>query len=117
MICEQTYVRLALAQGGHEDREDVEAIVKVFAELARADGLLKILIGRGDKAHIGFDGFRAAEPLELALLQNAQELNLRRAIEVAYLVKKERPAFGQLEAPFFSSVRACERALLVAEEF
>ena len=44
-------------------------------------------------------GCDAAEPLELPLLQDAQELHLRRGREVADLVEEERAAVGQLEAP------------------
>ena len=41
---------------------------------------------------------RAAQPLELALLQHAQELRLGHRREVADLVEEQRAAVGQLEA-------------------
>ena len=58
----------------------------------------------------------AAEPLELALLQHAQQLDLGREVQLADLVEKQRAALGQLEAPFLRRVRAGERAFLVAEQ-
>ena len=41
---------------------------------------------------------RAAHPLELALLDGAQELRLRRERQLADLVEEQRPAVGELEA-------------------
>ena len=69
-----------------------------------------------DEPHVRRDRLRAAEPLELALLQHAQQLDLRREVELADLVEKERAAFGQLEPPLLRRVGAGERALLVAEQ-
>src|SRR6202008_560845 len=51
-----------------------------------------------------------------ALLQDAQQLDLRAEVHVADLVEEEGSAFGHLEAPLLAGRRAGERALLVAEE-
>ena len=59
---------------------------------------------------------RAAEPLELVLLQHAQDLGLRVRAHVADLVEEQRAAVGLLEAADALLVGAGERALLVAEE-
>ena len=59
---------------------------------------------------------RAAEPLELAILQDAQELHLHRGGDVADFVEKQRAAFCELDAPGLALRGAGERALLVAEE-
>ena len=56
------------------------------------------------------------DALELALLQHAQELDLRGQVDVADLVEEQRAALGQLEAALLPLLRAGERALLVAEE-
>ena len=61
-------------------------------------------------------GLGAAEALELALLQHAQQLHLRAEVDVADLVEEERAALGHLEAPLLAGVGAGERALLVAEQ-
>ena len=61
-------------------------------------------------------GLGAAEPLELALLQHAQQLDLRRQVDVADLVEEQRAALGQLEAALLARLGAGERALLVAEQ-
>ena len=57
----------------------------------------------------------AADPLELVLLEHAQELRLRDRADVADFVEKERAAVGLLDAPR-RLVGAGECALLVAEE-
>src|SRR5438067_1733119 len=58
----------------------------------------------------------AAEALELALLQHAQQLDLRVRVDVADFVEEERPPFGKLEPSFLARFRAGEGASLVAEQ-
>ena len=57
-----------------------------------------------------------ADALELALLQDAQELDLHVHRDVAALVEEERAAVGELEAPGPPRHRAGEGALLVPEQ-
>ena len=47
-------------------------------------------------------GARAADALELALLEHAQELHLGHRRELADLVEEQRAAVGQLEAAFLA---------------
>ena len=65
---------------------------------------------------VDLDGFGAAEPLELALLQHAQQLDLRGQLHVADLVEEQRAALRELEPALLAILRAGERALLVAEQ-
>src|SRR5256886_13194337 len=58
----------------------------------------------------------AAEALELALLEHAQDLGLGHGREAGDLVEEERAPVGQLEAALLPPRRAGERALLVAEQ-
>ena len=62
------------------------------------------------------DRLGAAEPLELALLQHAQQLDLDVRVHVADLVEEQRAAVGPLEAPLLARRRAGERPFLVAEQ-
>src|SRR5205823_5083760 len=48
--------------------------------------------------HVHPDRLRAAEALELLLLQHAQQLGLQFSRDVADLVEEQRPLVGQLEA-------------------
>src|SRR6185369_5205311 len=59
---------------------------------------------------------RAAEPLELVLLQDAQDLGLRAAAHVPDFIEEQGAAVGLLEAADALLVRARERALLVSEQ-
>ena len=61
-------------------------------------------------------GCAAADALELALLEHAQQLGLGLEGHLADLVEEERAAVGQLEAADASVDGAGERALLVAEQ-
>ena len=65
---------------------------------------------------VDLDRLGAPQPLELALLQDAQQLHLRRQVDVADLVEEERAALGELEAALLPLLRAGERAPLVAEQ-
>ena len=87
----------ALAQRRQPQRHDVEAEVQIFAEQALLDQDTKILVGRGDDAHIGLDRRAAADGRVFALLQNAQQPRLRFHRHVADFVQEQRAAFGQLE--------------------
>ena len=67
-------------------------------------------------AHVHLDGLRAAQALELLLLQHAEQLGLQLRRDVADLVEEQRPPVGQLESADFLADGAGEGALLVAEQ-
>ena len=95
---EQRDVAGPVAQRRQRDREDVEPVVEILAELAVGDQLLEIAVGRRHHAHVDLDRLGAADALELALLQHAQQLDLHVERQVADLVEEQRAAVGQLEA-------------------
>ena len=76
----------------------------------------QILVGRGNDAHIGLDRRPASDCCVFALLEHPQQPRLRVHRHVADLVQKQRPAFGLLETPGGTVLRAGKRALLVAEQ-
>ena len=98
VIGQQHDVRLPLAQRRREDREDREPVVQVGPERALLDEVLERPMGGGDQPDVDLDRRGAAEPLDFPLLQDAQQLHLRRGTELADLVEEERAAVGQLEA-------------------
>ena len=116
VVGQQHDVRLPLAKRRREDREHVQPVEQVLAERAGRHQLFERPVGGRDEAHVDADAVRAAEPLDLALLQRAQQLHLRRHVHVADLVEEQRAALGQLEAALLERVGAGERALLVAEQ-
>jgi hypothetical protein len=108
------FATIAQRRRGHGD--DVEPVVQVLAEALVLHELGEILVGRGHDAHVDADGTRAAHALELALLQDAEDLGLGHRRQVRHLVEEEGAAVGQLEAPLLGPGRPREGALLVAEE-
>jgi hypothetical protein len=50
---------------------------------------VQVAVGRGDHAHVGPHGARAAQAHELALLQYAQELRLRGGRHLRDFVEKQ----------------------------
>jgi hypothetical protein len=92
-------VLAALAQRRQMDAEDVEPIVQVAPELLERDELPEILVGRRDDADVDVDGVLAADAQELALLEHAQELGLRRDRHLADLVEEDGAAVRELEEP------------------
>ena len=63
-----------LAQRRNLDVEDAEAVEQVGAKVAALNGFAKVAVRRGGDPDVRLQEARAAEPLELAFLQNAQEL-------------------------------------------
>ena len=109
--------RRPLAKRRQTNRERVDAVVQVFAEAAVADELFERAIGRRYQAEVDLDRLLAAEPLETAIFEHAQQLGLRDERQVADFVEEQRAVVGQFQPPRFAVVRAGERALLVAEDF
>ena len=71
---------------------------------------------RGDDPDVDAHGLRAAEPLDLPLLEHAQQLDLNVGRQVADLVEKDRRVIGQLEPPDLPRQGAGKGALLPAEQ-
>ena len=59
--------------------------------------LLEIDVGRGDQAEVGLDRLGAADALDLAFLDRAQQLGLQIEPQVADLVEEQRAARRELE--------------------
>jgi len=108
---------LRFAQRRHLDRDDVEPVVEVLAEMPGLDHRRQVAIGRRDQPHVDPQRSRAAQALELVLLQDAQDLRLRARAHVADLVEEQGAAVRLLEAADPLFVSAGERTLFVTEQF
>ena len=113
---EQRDVLAPIAQRRHGERKHVEPVEQIAAEAPLPHFLVQIAVGGGDDAHVDVDRPRAAEPLDLAVLQHAQQLRLQLERQLADLVEEDRAAVGQLEAAGLRRVRAGEGAALAAEQ-
>ena len=106
----------ALAQGREAQGEHVQAIIEVLAEAAFGDRSLEVDVGGGEDPYVDLEGAVAADGLEGAFLQDAQELGLHVDRHLADLVEEEGAAVGHLEAAAAALGGAGEGALGVAEE-
>src|SRR5437879_12834950 len=89
---EQGGVAFALAQRRNRDDDFGKPVVEVLAETAFPDHGAQILVGRAHDAHVYGNLFPAAEALDRAPLEEAQDLRLQRGGQVADLVEEQRTA-------------------------
>ena len=114
---EQRQVLAALAQRRQLDREHVEPVVQVLAQLALLHRVGGIDVGRRDHAHVDrllHRGRRAAGTVRSCSTRSSFTCVCRR--HLGDLVEEQRAAIGELEAALPPLDGAGERALLVAEE-
>ena len=113
-----TIVLGALAQRRARDRHDVEPVVQVLAERAASrPSSLEVAVGRRDDAHVDRARSSAADALELARLEHAQQLGLRGQRPCSPISsRKIVPPSATSNRPRLPRDRAGERAALVAEQ-
>ncbi len=116
VLDQERHVLLARAQRRDVELNHVQPIVEIAAERAALDLRLEVAVGRRQHAHVELLLGDAADALDLALLQDAQELDLHRRAELADLVEEQRAAVGGGEQPGAIAHRAGERAAHVAEQ-
>src|SRR5690606_34904471 len=97
-------------------RHDAEPVEEVLPEVAGLDLGREVAVGRSDDADVDTDGRRAADALELLLLENPEQLGLEVEAHLRDLVQQERAPVRPLERPLHLFDRARECPLLVAEE-
>src|SRR5262249_22225748 len=107
-VRQRQYVIAPLAQRRQPNREDVQPIVQVLAKETLRDGLLQIAVRRRDDARVSFEHACAAKALELAFLQDAEELRLCRQAHLADFVEEQRAAAGLFELSRFALRRTGE---------
>src|SRR5262245_36005299 len=113
---QQRDVIRALTQGGHADRKDVQPIEEIAAKRARPDRGWQVTIGGGDDADVDLHRRSSPDALELTLLQDTEQCDLRLHRQFANFVEEDRSAVRQLEAAEAPLRRSGERSFLVAKE-
>ena len=116
IVGQEQNVGAPLPQRRDVDGEDVQPVIQVLPELLRLDELFQVPVGGGNHAHIRRNGERAAHALELALLQDPEELDLHGPRQVSNLVQEKGAALGKLEPAFPRCNGARESALLMTEQ-
>src|SRR6202030_2504455 len=107
----------AFAQRRNRSGKNMEAEVEVFTESACCNGFREIGVGEGHEARVHAKRVCAAEPLEGALFDHAQELGLHAWSECGDFVKDDRAALRHFQAALLASDGTGEGAALVAEKF
>src|SRR5262249_57087912 len=100
----------------HLDGEHVQAVEEIAPKRPRRHSGVQVPIRRRDHPYVDPDRSVSADSLELALLQNPQEGELRVRRKIADLIEEDGPAVGELEPAEPPLQRSGERALLVTEE-
>src|SRR3990172_228554 len=109
-------VLFSFAKGRKMNRDHVESIIEVLAELSLLHHGGQIMVRGGSDANIHVEGFFTADPLNLAFLDDAKQLHLHVRGEIADLIKENRASIGQLKASFSLANRSGKRAFFMSKE-
>ena len=85
---------------------DVEAVEEVFAERAPPHSVVQIDVRQRQEPRVHANRLASAQPLELAPLDDAQQLRLRVARQVRYLVQDERALVRRFDAGALAALGA-----------
>jgi hypothetical protein len=91
-------------------------VVEILAEDAALDALLEVLVGGGDHAHVHLHRRLAADAVELAFREHAQQALSAAASTCRRSRRGTACRLGLLEAAAALRVGAGERSLLVTEQ-
>ena len=103
-------------QRRNRQRQHVQPVEQVLAERTALHEVEQFAVGRGNDADVDLHRLAAADRLDGAFLQRAQELYLRRQRQLADLVEKQRAAGSFDELAHVAFGGAGEGALLVTEQ-
>ena len=106
----------ALAQGRQLQGQHTEPEQQILAERAFRDCPLEVAVAGGDQPDIDANRPRAADAIDLALLDGAQQLGLQPRLHLADLVEQQRAAIGLLEPADAAGHGTGEGAALVPEQ-
>src|SRR6202035_459555 len=104
------------AQGRQINREDIQPVVQIFAEFTILSHSLQVLVGRSDNANIDSRCARAADCLELALLEHTEELRLKFKRHVSNFIEEQSATIGQREPADMRIDSARKGSAFVSEE-
>src|SRR5262245_28630087 len=92
------YVHGARSESRRPDVVSTQATIQIASKAPLIHFTKEIMIGRGNEAYIYFDHLRPSDPLELALLQDAQKHSLARLRQIADLIEKQCSSVCSLES-------------------
>ena len=83
MLRKQRNVVAPLSKRREVHLNDVQTVIQVLTKLSLLHEFREVSIGRADHSNADVDRAIASQPLEAALLQNAQQLGLQAKTKVA----------------------------------
>src|SRR5467141_4266842 len=113
---QQRNIPLAFPQGRNVDGKNIQAKKEIGSELLLAHHRFEIAVRSGNQACVGPKRARASQPLELSLLQHAEQFGLQLERNLSYLIQKNRTAVGYFEAANALRDRSRECALLMPKQ-
>src|SRR6267143_188367 len=113
---QQRDIPLAFPQGRDVDGENIQAKEEIGSELLLAHHRFLIAGCCGNQKRICSKRARASQPLELPLLQHAEQFGLQFERNFSYFVQKNGAAIGHFEAADPLRDRSGECAFLVPEQ-
>ena len=117
MIGQHRDVGFSVAQRGNVNGNHIESVEEILSKGAVLNGLLEVLVGGADDAHIDADGTLTTHLFEGALLKKAQQFYLQQFGQLGYLVEKNRAAVGQFEPTLLVPNGSGESTLYMPEQF
>src|SRR4029077_16494858 len=97
ILDEERNIAPSISERRHFDGEDIQAVEEVLTERTVRNRGLEIAVCRGDDANIGPNRLRPADAFEHALLQNAQQRNLRLRRQLSDLIEEDRARVRELD--------------------
>src|SRR5215470_2017934 len=115
--CQRSNVLRSGPEWRQKDRHDVESVEQVLPEFAPSNHCFQVSVCRRDETDVRLEGRRSAQPLELALLQQPEKLDLYRGRKIADFVEKKASPFGELHSAWLSVHRPSKGSLFIAKQF
>jgi hypothetical protein len=116
MFAQQRDIAETFAQRRKLYWDDVDPIVKIFAEAPGTDHFLKIFVGGADQTKIDLAQSAAAEPLDHVVLEYAEKFGLKGQGKCGDFIEEESATVGQLNLARAGFGGSGESAALAAEE-
>ena len=117
MIDEKRDILSPLGERGKFDSDHIQSVVEVFAEFSAGDEVCEFSVGCRNHAHVYLNRLRRAQGLEGPLLEDAQQLHLKRHCKITYFIEENGAAVRQVKPAGLIGSRVGERTLSVAEQF
>src|SRR5215471_15352230 len=89
-----------LPQGRQSNREDIQAVKQILAKTVRTNHFAKVAVGSSDQSDINLNSLIRSDTANLALLNDAQQFDLKAQGCFRNLVEKYRSARGTLQKSF-----------------